>query len=184
MKNLYFVLVGLLLVPIFLSCATTPVILPDDDTAKISEDLEGKLEKAGITQNDVRRYVDECISLLGNPIPDGFKLIAPNIYQAIDDNDYRILIGVNNEVIASSFSAALSKRENANRLNELFFAYFENNNWQLSALSNNNDQMYSKDGVYTAMDVKQEMRDDGHVVTYVLFTKDYSFFTNNFIIKN
>ena len=175
MKNLCFILCGLLLISI--SCSITPVKLPEDDAAKISE-------KTDFTLDDISRYVDECISLLGNPIPDGFKLIAPNIYQAIDENDYRILIGAGNEVIASYFSAALLKRENAVRLNELFFTYFEKNNWQLSALSNNNDQMYNKDGVYVAIDLKQEMRDDGHTVTYVLFTKDYSFFSNNFIIKN
>jgi hypothetical protein len=176
MNYLRFVLIELLVVLMFLSCSSTSV---KQDPVKPMN-----IEKFNITLDDVAGYVNECLLLLEQPIPDGFKSIANNVYQAIDDNDYRILICTNNKVIATSFNAAFSKRTNATHLNALFHTFFANNNWEPLEALNDSDAMYTNAGTYAAIDIKQEMRDDGYIVTYVCFTKNYSFFSENFIQKD
>ena len=175
MNSLRLFLIELLVVLMLTSCAS---IFPKKDTIKPTE-----IEKAKITLDDVARYANECISLLEQSVPDGFKLLADDIYQAIDNNDYRILICQNGEVIAASFNAAFSKRDNASRLNDLFHTFFISNDWESLEESNEDDVMYNNNDTYAVIDIKQEPREDGYTVTYVCFTKNESFFSENFIKK-
>jgi len=176
MKNLRFTLIGSLLVLMLLACSSASKRSTDNNVDKI--------DVLGITLEDINQFVAGCTHLLEKPMPEGFKLIAPDIYQAIDDSDFRIVVYINSRVIATSFSAAFSDAANANRLNELFHTYFENNNWERLEESNYDDNIFYKDGVFAAIDIKQEPRDDEHVVTHVLFTEDFAFFSENFIYKD
>ena len=172
MKKLHLGLVGLLLISMLFACG---------GGQKKTNDKVAEINVSEITLDDINRFVDECISLLEGPVPERFELIAPNMYQAIADDDYRILISINDQVIAASFSAAFAERTNAARLNELFHTFFENSNWEQLEQSTYEDNLFLKDDTYVAIDIKQEPREDERVVTYLCFTKDFTFFSRNFI---
>jgi len=118
---------------------------------------------ASYAQSNINLY----ISYLGKPVPTGFKRIDRTSY--INDDNI-VLYVQNGVVIASVIGMAFDYMHEASLWLADYYNYFENQKWTFSDGSSSGD-VYLKNGIY-GMCYKPAKRDDGLVVTMVIFTKE------------
>ena len=123
-------------------------------------------------QNDpVAYYINKCISLLGNNVPEGFQRMNRTGYK--NDEDI-ILMTENGTVVLSMFGTTFDRNNEAAEFNALFYDYFESNNWNFH-ISRRDGDIYIKNGIY-AIITNPSRRDDGLIVTMIAFSRN----VNNF----
>ena len=117
--------------------------------------------------SNLTSFFDQCIALLGNTVPEGFKRLNRTMYQ----NDYGIFLLVEDRiVITSGFGRAFNLINEAYRQNSQFYDYLENNNWIFIQKDHEGD-IYFKDGVYSLIE-NPSRRDDGLFSIGVIFTRN------------
>jgi hypothetical protein len=119
------------------------------------------------SQEFISQFIDECIALVGNPVPRGFQNMGRGTYRKIDNDG--IVVQVRDGLIVTSVIGAPFEMSNdASSFNALFYKYFDNN-WTYYRESYNGD-IYTKNGMYAMIYVTTK-RDDGYIVAMISFAK-------------
>ena len=112
--------------------------------------------------------VSEYISYLDHSIPNNFKRVDKTTY--MDDLSNIILLTENDIVKVCSVGVAFNYSHEANEWLSFYYNYFEDNKWEYSI--NSGLEVYLRESVY-AIIIKPKKRDDGQIVSLILFTKDF-----------
>jgi hypothetical protein len=128
-------------------------------------------------EDDVGDWVNECISLLGKPVPKEFERAGRYTYQKVK-NDITIGVVVENNLIYKTvcgvFYTTSTSKSKASAFTGEFYDYFEKTNWQYFDTLYDRD-VYKKDGVYAIISIGKG--DDGEIYEYGLIE-----FVNNIVI--
>lgn len=111
-------------------------------------------------------YVDKCISLIGNSIPDEFQRIDRDSYR----NNEGITVTAYNGIISYSMIAVVRQTNHeVSMFNVLFHDHFDNNNWIYLGKNIGGYDTYYKNGIYGFIG-EPYIRDDG-IVASIWFSR-------------
>ena len=114
------------------------------------------------------------ISYLEKSVPNGFQRMNRTTY--MDESGNIVLSIDNNLVKACSIGVAFDYNHEANEWLAFYYNYFEDNNWEYSNRAGL--EIYSKNNVY-AIIVGASKREDGQIVSMIMFTKDFDWVIRN-----
>jgi hypothetical protein len=117
--------------------------------------------------------INEYISYLDRPVPRNFQRVDRTNYM---DNTGNIILSIENNLVkACSIGVAFAYNHEASEWLAFYYNYFEDNNWEYVNISNM--EIYIKDNVYAI--IGSSKRDDGQIVSMIMFTKDFEWVVNN-----
>ena len=97
----------------------------------------------------VKAYIDECVSLLGKPVPSGFRRAGRDTYhKTVGDDISLVAVVKDNTIVEAKVEVAFLATNEASQFNSFFYTFFEDNKWEYGGTDNDGDDIYHKNGIY------------------------------------
>jgi hypothetical protein len=123
-------------------------------------------------ENIILEYINNCIDLLGKPLPNiGFQRINRDVYRKTDNGI--LLLIENGQIVFSTVGTITERSDEAALIISYFYDYFEKNNWNYYGVHNNFD-VYYNNGVYAGIS-EVARREDGYMVAMVGFSRNIDY---------
>jgi hypothetical protein len=121
-----------------------------------------------------QKYIDECVGLLGKPVPvAGFQRVSQNTW--LRDSDNTALVVENNVVIFSNFGYYHQDIERVENFNSIVWGILMKTGWKFYYYFDSGYAVYLKNGIYAGI-LEPTKRNDENYATVIGFCKDLRFF--------
>ena len=124
-------------------------------------------------QNTIEAIVNECISVLGNGVPNGFQRVDRTKYKKDTELGTIVLFTENGQVFMSMITIAYLTTNAASSWNSRFYDFLEQSGVFYDSI--NFGDIYKKNNAYICIG-KLSRRDDGLIATNIVLLKNVNYF--------
>ena len=135
-------------------------------------------------ENFFHSLIDECVSLLGMPVPatgfqgiGRFRIFGQDTDRYLRGDNNTVLYTQNDLIVYSNFGYYHPDRDRAETFYSFFQELLESTNWEHS-FSYERNEIYRKNGVYAGILKPIVLRDDGSYSTMISFSRNRDFFSH------
>jgi hypothetical protein len=119
------------------------------------------------TNSGVKAYIDECVSLVGKPVPSGFKRTDRSTYKkTIGGDQISLIVAVEDNIVKVAIVGLAFDTSNlASQFLSYFYTFFEDNKWEYLG-SDADAVVYEKNNIMAF--ISNYRREDGKIVGAVV----------------